>query len=128
MHLHDESPVLRGGVPDAHRWQESLLDAFDIEGRHLLSVNGFNRNLNESDEDLYFRVASIGDIKHGKVSAALVSSIRNLGLEIEHDPSGSQAPNHFHIVFPDEPTTVDVQRLIDIFSAPFPNPTRTRTA
>lgn len=126
MDLEDDDPVLRGGMPNSERWHESILDALDIEGRPLLSVNAANRQDGESDIDVCTRIALEGDIKHGKVVAATAGMIRKFGCSLEHDDSNGQAPNHFHIVFTDEPTTVDIRELINVFSDPFPNPAKAR--
>ena len=126
MELQDDDPVLRGGIPNSERWYESILDALDIDGRPVLSVNAGNRQIGEADLDVYTRVALEGGIKHGQVSVTTAGKIRNVGCSLEHDDSNGQAPNHFHIVFTGEPTRVDVQDLIDVFSVPFPNPAKAR--
>lgn len=126
MDLEDDDPVLRGGIPDSERWHESILDAIDVDGRPLLSVNASHREPGESGIDAFTRIALEGDIKHGKVVATTAGMIRNIGCYLEHDSSNGQAPNHFHIVFTDEPTTVDIRELINVFSEPFPNPAKAR--
>lgn len=39
-------------------------------------------------------------------------------------PSNGQSRNHFYIVFPKEPSILEIRELVGIFSQPFPNPYR----
>lgn len=122
MRLEDESPVMRGGVPDLDRWHDAVLDSLDESNQAVLSVFAANRHKDESDATLFRRIAELAEIPHRNVAIATAGMVRELGLTLEHDDSDGQAGNHFHIVFPAEPTKVEMQGLIGVFSDPFPNP------
>lgn len=122
MFLHDDSLVVRGGTPDDERWLDSILDAIDEGQEPVLSVFCDRRAEGEDMLKTIFRIASTADIPHGKVSATTVGKIINLGLKLEYDASNGQSENHFHIVFPAEPSIMEVRELIGVFSEPFPNP------
>ena len=124
MKLGDSALVLRGGLPDEDRWFESVLDAMDEGHPPVLSVFGGNQHETEDQTELIWRIAVDADVKHGKIAVATVGEVRKLGLQFQHDPSQGQSDNHFHIVFPKEPSIIMVRDLISVFSAPFPNPRR----
>lgn len=90
----------------------------------VLSVFGDNQYETEDQADLICRIAADADVKHGKIAVATVGEVRALGLQLQHDPSQGHSDNHFHIVFPKEPSISMVRDLISVFSAPFPNPRR----
>lgn len=124
MFLHDDSLVMRGGTPNEERWLDAILDAVDEGQEPVLSVFCDNKHETGDLHEVLYRIASTGDIPHGKVSVTTAGKVRGLGLTLEHDPSNGQSDNHFHIVFPVEPSIIEVRELIGVFSEPFPNPHR----
>lgn len=122
MLLRGDSLIIRGGLPDAERWLDSILDAVDEGQKPVLSVFGENRQGSEDILDTIYRIVSTAKIPHSKVAATTPSKVLQLGLNLEHDASNGQSENHFHIVFPAEPSIIEVRALIEVFSEPFQNP------
>lgn len=114
--------VVRGG---ASRSPERLLEkiemAVDITGSAVLSVfvaevggEGWWAAVTEA--------CARADVPHGQVQVSSVGLLEAAGFEIEHDDSGGQASNHFHVLFGNEPGLDTAELFVECFSGPYVNP------
>lgn len=117
------APVVRGGMMSADNLAEAILDAIYEGTGPVLSVYSFNFAPNETVGQLLVRISTASGIPHKKIRVSSVSKIQALGLQIVHDDSNDQAPCHYHIVFPDEPTSLEIEKLVSVFDDPIENPT-----
>lgn len=121
----DDDIVVRGGTfVDANALLESIEDAVDLGYGPVLSVFVGPR---ESHRDFRSCVRDIcvdAQVPHGKVRLSSPMRLRAQGFELIHDTSDGQPESHFHVLFPDDPTSVDVARFIACFDAPILNPAK----
>lgn len=117
--------VVRGGIlADPAALLESIEDAIDLGIGAVLSVFLGDPADHDDLHSCVRDVCSDADVQHNKVRLSTVNRLRQARFEFEHDPSENQGDAHFHVLFPDDPTIVDVERFISCFDEPIPNPAK----
>ncbi|WP_157560172.1 hypothetical protein [Microbacterium sp. H83] len=121
----DDDVVIRGGIlADPEALLEALEDSSDLGEGPVLSVWVGTPAEHKSLAACVRDVCLGADVRHGKVRLTTSKRLRDAGFELEHDTSDGQAESHFHVLFPDDPTMVEVNRFIDCFDDPIPNPAK----
>ncbi|WKT88780.1 hypothetical protein QYR02_15240 [Microbacterium maritypicum] len=123
--LADDDVVVRGGIfNDPELILEALEDAIDMGYGPVLSV--FLGKLSENG-DVDASVAAAckdGKVPHGKIRLTRVKNLRDSNFELTQDTSEGQPECHFHVHFPEAPTSVDASRFIGCFDEPIKNPAK----
>lgn len=117
--------VVRGGIlanPEA--LLESVEDAIDLGLGAVLSVYIGDPTDFDDLDDCVREVCREADVQHNKVRLSTANRLRHERFEFEHDASDGQGELHFHVLFPDDPTIVDIERFIGCFDEPIPNPAK----
>jgi hypothetical protein len=102
---------------------EAVFDAIEDDEGPVLSVYIGSTNPGESLDELTARLCIDADVPHKKIRRCTVQDLLNAGFKIEHSVTEGEPDCHFHVVFPASPSGVDVEKFIDCFDSPIPNPT-----
>jgi hypothetical protein len=123
--LEDGDVVVRGGIfSDPDLILEVVEDAIDMGYGPVLSVFVGKIAAHDNVESSVRAACVDGSIPHGKVRFCHARELIDAGFELVHDTSAGQPECHFHVLFPEEPTSVDADRFIRCFGEPIKNPAK----
>jgi hypothetical protein len=109
--LWDETVVVRGGVMALVTVRESVDTGYEQESDYNLSFWGENGYS-------YVELLAVAPRPNGQIRLSTIGALRALG----YDPFRSDPWPHVTVRFEAEPTDDELERLIDVFGEPIPNP------
>jgi hypothetical protein len=122
--LDDDDIVIRGGLfPTADDVLTAVTDAFDDGFGAVLSVQVAHRRGGETEDEAVARVCRLAKVPNGKVRLARAGPL-SADFPMTQDSTDGQPETHFHVHFPEPPSSVDAQRFVDHFGTPIPNPAK----
>lgn len=119
--------MVRGGVnQDPEALRAVVLDNLDMSDQPVLSVHAGEPRPAETEEDTIARVCIDSGLPHGQVQYTTLEQLHRVGLSVIPDTSGGQAETHCHVRFSEDVTQYELERFVDVFAGPIPNPARLR--
>ena len=80
----------------------------------------------QSREDAVSEICQIANLPYGHIQLSTVARLREAGFTLELDTGEGQADNHHSVYFVEPVDVEQVERFIQCFDLPVPNPVRQR--
>lgn len=87
-----------------------------------LSVFGTSPEGDEGRTDTLVRLCREAKARWGSIQVSSVDTLAAAGFELLDERSVLEAPCHYHVEFSHDVTQSDIQRFLDCFDGPEPNP------
>lgn len=102
---------------------DAVLNAQEDGEGPVLSVYVGTAAQDEDQDSLTHRLCRDADVPHKQVRRTTVQDLLDAGFKLEHSVSEGEPDCHFHVVFPENLSSLEIEKFIECFEPPVPNPT-----